>query len=120
MSPDFDGMLRASVETFFDGWLPTPENINALPEPLRKFIHDLETRCDPAGDVRSRVLAEDAVRALEAWKLDAEAELLKAGATLGLQAAELERVKATARGSFDRGWTKGGDAMRAAIIREVD
>ncbi len=27
---------------------PTPEQINNLPEPLRKYIHDLETLCDPA------------------------------------------------------------------------
>ena len=33
-------------------WTPTNENINALPEPLRRYIHDLETVCDPAGDVR--------------------------------------------------------------------
>jgi hypothetical protein len=35
-----------------DDWTPTPANVNALPEPLRGFIHDLETVCDPAGDVR--------------------------------------------------------------------
>jgi hypothetical protein len=32
-------------------WVPTPANVNALPEPLRRFIHDLETVYDPAGDV---------------------------------------------------------------------
>jgi hypothetical protein len=31
-------------------WKPTPENINALPEPIRQYIHDLATVCDPAGD----------------------------------------------------------------------
>ena len=35
-----------------DDWDPTAENINALPEPLRVYIHDLNTVCDPAGDVR--------------------------------------------------------------------
>ena len=25
-----------------NNWLPTPESINSLPEPLRKYIHDLE------------------------------------------------------------------------------
>jgi hypothetical protein len=35
-----------------DDWTPTAANINALPEPLRVFIHDLNTVCDPAGDVR--------------------------------------------------------------------
>lgn len=47
-----------------ENWLPTPESINALPEPIRAYIHDLETRADPAGDVRARILAEDTVRAL--------------------------------------------------------
>jgi plasmid stabilization system protein ParE len=32
-------------------WTPTPASITALPEPLRRYIHDLETVCDPAGDV---------------------------------------------------------------------
>jgi len=26
-------------------WLPTPGNINNLPEPLKRFIHDLTTCC---------------------------------------------------------------------------
>lgn len=33
-------------------WTPTAENVNALPDPLRLYIHELETVCDPAGDVR--------------------------------------------------------------------
>lgn len=33
-------------------WTPTAENVNALPNPLRLYIHELETVCDPAGDVR--------------------------------------------------------------------
>jgi hypothetical protein len=32
-------------------WTPTADNINALPYPLRRYIHDLKTICDPAGDV---------------------------------------------------------------------
>jgi hypothetical protein len=34
-----------------ENFSPTPEQINSLPEPLRKYIHHLETRSDPAGDV---------------------------------------------------------------------
>lgn len=33
-------------------WMPTAESVNALPDPLRRYIHELETVCDPAGDVR--------------------------------------------------------------------
>jgi hypothetical protein len=57
-----------------EAWLPTAENINALAEPIRKYIHDIETNCDPAGTVREVTLLRDqnaqlvaalAVRALE-------------------------------------------------------
>jgi hypothetical protein len=34
--------------------LPTSEAINALPRPMRKYIHDLETNGDPAGMVREK------------------------------------------------------------------
>ncbi len=46
-------------------WLPTAENVNRLPEPVRRYIHDLETRCDPAGEVRELVLTRDLVAQLE-------------------------------------------------------
>ncbi len=48
------------------GWLPTPAAINALPEPLRSFIHRLETNVDPAGDQRALVVALDRVNQLSA------------------------------------------------------
>ena len=31
---------------------PDPEHINALPKPLRDYIHWLETRSDPTGDLQ--------------------------------------------------------------------
>jgi hypothetical protein len=31
----------------------TAEEINSLPEKLRRHIHDLATRSDPAGDIRT-------------------------------------------------------------------
>jgi hypothetical protein len=31
----------------------TAEEINSLPEKLRRYIHDLATRSDPAGDIRT-------------------------------------------------------------------
>ena len=46
-------------------WTPTPSNVNALPEPIRSFIHQLETRCDPSGDTRELVIARDTIKALE-------------------------------------------------------
>lgn len=47
-------------------WLPIAENINALPEPIRLYIADLETNADPAGTVRDLAIARDTIRALEA------------------------------------------------------
>jgi hypothetical protein len=37
-------------------WQPTPENINALPEPLRRYVHHIETLSDPAGLVRENAI----------------------------------------------------------------
>lgn len=45
-------------------FIPTPENINALPEGIRGYIHELEARCDPAGEFRAWKVGEDAVLAL--------------------------------------------------------
>lgn len=33
-------------------WTPTAENIESLPDPLRRYIHDLHTRADPGGLMR--------------------------------------------------------------------
>ncbi len=45
-------------------WRPTPRCVNALPDPVRRYIHDLETRCDPAGDLRELILTKVENRAL--------------------------------------------------------
>lgn len=55
----------------WDDWTPTAEAINALPEPLRRYIHDLETNCDPAGNIRELALARDTIKYLEAQVLEA-------------------------------------------------
>ena len=43
----------------FYNFTPTAENINALPESIRSFIHDIETNADPTGMVRENVLLKD-------------------------------------------------------------
>lgn len=45
-----------------NGWTPTAANINVLPEPLRSYIHQLQTRYDPSGDTQELVLARDTCR----------------------------------------------------------
>src|SRR5215813_13269936 len=76
-------MLQAVLEidasepplTGGEGWLPTAENVNALPEGIRRYVHDLETRCDPAGDVQTMALQADTIRGLDAKVRELEAEL---------------------------------------------
>jgi hypothetical protein len=45
-------------------WKPTAKNINALPEPVRQYIHDLQTVCDPAGDIQMLHILRQENRAL--------------------------------------------------------
>lgn len=49
-----------------DDWLPTADNINALPMPLRRYIHDIETKWDPAHTVQELAAARDLIAQLEA------------------------------------------------------
>lgn len=44
-------LRRRYLPWTLDDWKPTRETINALPQPLRGYIMDLETICDPAGEV---------------------------------------------------------------------
>lgn len=48
-----------------DDWLPTPENINSLPDPVRKYIRDLSCLCDPAGIVAENTIMKDMIDQLE-------------------------------------------------------
>jgi len=49
-----------------DDWTPTADNVNALPTPLRKYIHNLETNVDPACMVAENALIKDLCRQLDA------------------------------------------------------
>ena len=86
---------RLRAETLKD-WTPTAANINRLPYPVRAFIHDLETRCDPAGDVRALIVARDTARALEV-------ELARMRAEVAGAEAELARLKGALRQNNLRG-----------------
>ena len=65
-------------------WTPTAKNVNALPEPVRQYIHDLETNADPAGIVRELTIARDTIRSLE---------MLAAGSTGGAPTAREPHVQ---------------------------
>jgi hypothetical protein len=56
---------RAEVEAYFADWIPTTANRNALPKPLRSYIQELQTICDPAGTVRENVILKHENRALQ-------------------------------------------------------
>ena len=45
-------------------WTPTPENIDALPRPLRRYIHDLQSNVDPLGTMRENFQLRQEVKAL--------------------------------------------------------
>lgn len=47
-------------------WLPTPENVNALPEPLRRYIHHLATHADPQLTIQQNWELRERVAELEA------------------------------------------------------
>jgi hypothetical protein len=50
---------------YWKGWLPEAEHINAFPQPVRKYVHDLVANADPAGMVAENTLLRDTVAALE-------------------------------------------------------
>ena len=58
-----------AIGTATEDWKPTVAAINALPGPLRQYIHDLETRCDPAGEVAGLTLTRDQNQMLQARAL---------------------------------------------------
>ena len=49
-------------------WTPTAENINRLPEPIRKYIHEIETICDPAGIIAENTLLRDEIMMIAKYK----------------------------------------------------
>lgn len=57
---------------------PTADEINALPEKFRKYIHDIETRCDKTGDVQTIAQLREDRDALQrrVEELEAQIELM--------------------------------------------
>ena len=53
---------------------PTTEEIKAFPASLQRYIHDLETRCDPAGDVQQLGLLKDQNEQLQVQVVEQRAE----------------------------------------------
>ena len=86
-------VILETLQAFLDaaaereqGWTPTDDNINALPAPLRRYIHDIETKCDPAGDIRTIAVLRDHLEAFS--RLSAERQR-----DLGAAREELAKLK---------------------------
>jgi len=78
------------------------ETINALPDPLRQYIHDLETRCDPAGDIQTiAYLRED--RDALAKRVD---ELLESNNAELERRRQAERERDNMRATWERAWAQ--------------
>jgi BMFP domain-containing protein YqiC len=54
---------------------PSAEEINALPEKFRQYIHDLVSRCDKSGDVQTIAILREDRDALQKRVEELEAEL---------------------------------------------
>ena len=67
----------------------TVEEINALPDRVRSFVHDLSTRCDPAGELAELTLTRDQNRQLQALVEELKAWNNRIGIAMGEAAAEI-------------------------------
>ena len=58
---------------------PSADEINALPEKFRQYIHDLVTRCDKSGDMQTIAILREDRDALQkrVEELQAEIDLLR-------------------------------------------
>lgn len=65
IAKDFIRSLVEKMPTICKGWLPTIENINALPEPVRNYIADMQTNADPPSMVADNIIMRDTIKALE-------------------------------------------------------
>ena len=68
-------LVTLAMATEMDKFIPDADHINALPGPVRRYIRDLETRADPAGDVAEIALLKENNAALWARIRELEAQL---------------------------------------------
>lgn len=107
------------LEELDELWVPSAVNVNALPEPIRRYVHDLETRCDPAGDVRELTIARDTIRQLDAALAAQSAPSEQPAADLAAALARVEQETApTLQQAFDtlpKAWepAPGGTPLEA-------
>ena len=69
-------------------WTPTIQNINTLPEGIRQHIHDLETRSDPTGDIRTVAIQKENLSALQTLVVELKGALEYLGECVDAAKAE--------------------------------
>ena len=52
-------LVTLAMATEMDKFIPDADHINSLPGPVRRYLRDLETRADPAGDVAEIALLKE-------------------------------------------------------------
>lgn len=62
---DFIHSLLEGMPVINKDWLPTAENINVLPEPVRNYIAAMQTNADPPSMVADNIILRDTIKALE-------------------------------------------------------
>jgi len=77
---------------------PTIDEINALPEKFRQYIHHLEARCDKSGDVRTIAILREDRDALQQRVEELEARIVLQARLAGTSARK--RRSRTERGDF--------------------
>ena len=68
-------LVTLALATEMDKFVPDADHINALPGPLRRYIHDVEARADPAGDVAEIALLKENNAALWARLRELESQV---------------------------------------------
>lgn len=89
---DADAYLAGPAASVDGDWQPTSENVNALPDPIRRYIHELETDADPAGTIRAKCILEDQVKQLAAQLGGAQAATRRAEYQRDLAAEERDAI----------------------------
>jgi hypothetical protein len=92
----FSDLASLALAGAMDTFVPDAAHINTLPEPIRRYIHELATRADPAGDVAEIALLKENNAALwnRVQELEDEVKRLNnhaQGKAMDL-AAELQRI----------------------------
>jgi hypothetical protein len=97
-------------------WSPTPANSNALPNPLRRYIHDLKTICDPAGDVAEmfRLRVENKLLRWECERLAAKAGEGRTASSASPSAASDRPGRLRPSSPCDDGRQRANDPCRPA------